>query len=194
MPSTPRDQRTRDRIERELGRTFLVEAGAGSGKTHSLARRIAAGIANGTYRIEQVAAVTFTRKAAAELRGRLQLALEDRLKGRPSSAERDRIERRALHHRTILRRHDSQLLRPPAPRAPGRSAGCPGIRGSRRCRRSTAAQAGVAGFRDPGSRKRVDVDRRSASRPDQAGRPRSGVQHRVRPRRSGVPAGRRRAA
>ena len=92
MPSTPRDQRTRDRIERELGRTFLVEAGAGSGKTHSLARRIAAGIANGTYRIEQVAAVTFTRKAAAELRGRLQLALEDRLKARPSSAERDRIE------------------------------------------------------------------------------------------------------
>ena len=92
MPSTPRDQHTRDRIERELGRTFLVEAGAGSGKTHSLARRIAAGIANGTYRIEQVAAVTFTRKAAAELRGRLQLALEDRLKERPVSAERDRID------------------------------------------------------------------------------------------------------
>ncbi len=89
--TAPPDQPTRDRIERELNRTFLVEAGAGSGKTHSLARRIAAGIASGTYRIDEVAAVTFTRKAAAELRGRLQLALEDRLERQPAAVERERI-------------------------------------------------------------------------------------------------------
>ena len=83
---------TRDRIERELDRTFLVEAGAGFGKTHSLARRMAAGLANGTYRVEHLAAVTFTRKAAAELRGRLQLALEDRLKQQSRPGERDRVE------------------------------------------------------------------------------------------------------
>jgi ATP-dependent helicase/nuclease subunit A len=92
MTDNPRDQPTRDRIERELDGTFLVEAGAGSGKTHSLARRIAAGVANGTYRVEHIAAVTFTGKAAAELRGRLQLALEDRLRQQPGTEEQDRIQ------------------------------------------------------------------------------------------------------
>jgi ATP-dependent helicase/nuclease subunit A len=92
MSRKPSDHVKRKRIECELDRTFLVEAGAGSGKTHSLARRMAAGLANGTYRIDQLAAVTFTRKAAAELRGRLQLALEERLKSEPPLKERIRVE------------------------------------------------------------------------------------------------------
>ena len=58
---------------------ILVEAGAGSGKTQMLAARMAAGIAAGVYQVEHMAAVTFTRKAAAELRGRFQLALEKEL-------------------------------------------------------------------------------------------------------------------
>ena len=53
---------------------------------------MAAGIAAGTYTVEHLAAVTFTRKAAAELRGRFQLALETRLRDRPSAEERDRLE------------------------------------------------------------------------------------------------------
>lgn len=93
MNKTPSDQPVRHRIEHELDHTFLVEAGAGSGKTHCLARRIASGIASGHYQIEHVAAVTFTRKAAAELRGRLQLALEARVKATPSPEERERIEK-----------------------------------------------------------------------------------------------------
>jgi ATP-dependent helicase/nuclease subunit A len=92
MNKTPTDQPVRHRIEHDLDRTFLVEAGAGSGKTHCLARRIARGIANGHYQIEHVAAVTFTRKAAAELRGRLQLALETLRSANPSSEERDRMD------------------------------------------------------------------------------------------------------
>ena len=68
------DAAARARIVTELDRSLLVEAGAGSGKTHQLAARMAAGIATGTYEIEHLAAVTFTRKAAAELRGRFQLA------------------------------------------------------------------------------------------------------------------------
>ena len=64
------DQRARDRIVSDLDRNLLVEAGAGSGKTHEMARRMAAGIATGVYQVEHMAAVTFTRKAAAELRGR----------------------------------------------------------------------------------------------------------------------------
>ncbi len=70
------DAAARTRITCELDRSLLVEAGAGSGKTHELAARMAAGVARGTYQIESMAAVTFTRKAAAELRGRFQLALE----------------------------------------------------------------------------------------------------------------------
>ena len=89
---TPRDQPVRDRLVREFDNNLLVEAGAGSGKTYSLAARMAAGIAAGTYRVEQMAAVTFTRKAAAELRGRFRLALEARLGTATSAAERDRLE------------------------------------------------------------------------------------------------------
>ncbi len=44
-----------------------------------LAERMAAGIASGVYQVEHLAAVTFTRKAASELRGRFHLALEERL-------------------------------------------------------------------------------------------------------------------
>src|SRR5512136_3452866 len=75
----PLDQPVRDRLVSEFDKNFLVEAGAGSGKTYSLAMRMAAGIENGCYTVEHMAAVTFTRKAAAELRGRFQLALEERL-------------------------------------------------------------------------------------------------------------------
>jgi ATP-dependent helicase/nuclease subunit A len=79
MSNTLNDQRSRDRIVYELDKNLLVEAGAGSGKTHMMAARMAAGIASGAYAIERMAAVTFTRKAAAELRGRFQLALESEL-------------------------------------------------------------------------------------------------------------------
>ena len=58
---------------------LLVEAGAGSGKTQMLAERMAAGVATGAYQIQHMAAVTFTRKAASELRGRFHLALEQEL-------------------------------------------------------------------------------------------------------------------
>ena len=44
-----------------------------------LAERMAAGVAAGVYQVEHMAAVTFTRKAASELRGRFHLALEGEL-------------------------------------------------------------------------------------------------------------------
>ena len=71
------DQAARDRISNELDVNLIVEAGAGSGKTSRCRRRMAAGIASGAYQLDEMAAVTFTRKAAAELRGRFQLALEN---------------------------------------------------------------------------------------------------------------------
>src|SRR5678815_5234681 len=68
------DEKSRGIIREELAANLLVEAGAGSGKTQMLAERMAAGIATGVYQIEHMAAVTFTRKAASELRGRFHLA------------------------------------------------------------------------------------------------------------------------
>src|SRR5256885_10340320 len=50
-----------------------------SGKTQMLAERMAAGVTAGVYQVEHMAAVTFTRKAASELRGRFHLALEAEL-------------------------------------------------------------------------------------------------------------------
>ena len=74
------DEAARGRITGDLDRTFLVEAGAGSGKTKSLVDRMIALIATGRSTIQTQAAVTFTRKAAAELRGRFQVALERSLR------------------------------------------------------------------------------------------------------------------
>lgn len=73
------DAASRLSIREELNKNLLVEAGAGSGKTQTLAERMAAGVAEGAYAIEHMAAVTFTRKAASELRGRFHLALEAKL-------------------------------------------------------------------------------------------------------------------
>jgi ATP-dependent helicase/nuclease subunit A len=73
----PPDQAARDRIRTALDVNILVEAGAGSGKTTSLVDRLMAYVERGDQ-IEGLAAVTFTRKAAGELRERFQLALEAR--------------------------------------------------------------------------------------------------------------------
>ncbi len=81
------DQPARERILTDLDTNMLVEAGAGSGKTTLLVGRILALIARGTP-VERIAAVTFTRKAATELRERLQLELERRLRAEPSGSER----------------------------------------------------------------------------------------------------------
>jgi ATP-dependent helicase/nuclease subunit A len=87
----PPDQAARDLIKQKLDLNLLVEAGAGSGKTQSLAERMTAGVAAGRYTVGEMAAVTFTRKAAAELRGRFQLSLEAALTEEQDEAVRARV-------------------------------------------------------------------------------------------------------
>ena len=80
------DQAQRDRICTDLATNLLVEAGAGSGKTRQLLRRMVALIVTGEADVGEIAAVTFTRKAAAELRERFQTRLEREV----STARKDR--------------------------------------------------------------------------------------------------------
>ena len=55
-----------------LSGPVAVIAGAGTGKTRAITHRIAYGVATGAYNPTSVLAVTFTTRAAGELRGRLQ--------------------------------------------------------------------------------------------------------------------------
>ena len=62
------DQKARDRIRKDLDSTLLVEAAAGTGKTTELVERIIEVLAAGAARVHQIVAVTFTEKAAGELK------------------------------------------------------------------------------------------------------------------------------
>ncbi len=85
------DQAQRRLIETDLDSTMLVEAAAGTGKTTSMVRRMVALLREGRCRVATMAAVTFTRKAAAELRARFQLALESSAREEPAGPGRERL-------------------------------------------------------------------------------------------------------
>ncbi len=70
----------------ELASTLFVEAGAGSGKTSALVERVLALVTEGGLELGAVAAITFTEKAAHELRDRLRRELERRAEAAPGTA------------------------------------------------------------------------------------------------------------
>ncbi len=85
------DQADRDKILNSFDKNFLVEAGAGSGKTTYLVLRMIEIVRKGKYKIEEIAAITFTKKAATELRERFQTKLE-----RAFEEAKDQEERKLL--------------------------------------------------------------------------------------------------
>ncbi len=73
---TQSDAQARRRIRESLGESLIVEASAGTGKTTELVRRIVAVLEAGLTKIDRIVAVTFTHKAAGELKLRLREALD----------------------------------------------------------------------------------------------------------------------
>ena len=69
------DRVDRARIQTDTSATLFVEAGAGSGKTHSLVERICHLVLDDGIELDRIAAITFTEKAAAELRERVRTHL-----------------------------------------------------------------------------------------------------------------------
>lgn len=65
------DEQQRVAAEALIGPVCML-AGAGTGKTRAITHRIAHGVATGVYTPSRVMALTFTTRAAAELRGRLR--------------------------------------------------------------------------------------------------------------------------
>ena len=91
------DQAARERIATSLNESLLVEAAAGTGKTTALIGRLVALLESGQAKVEKVVAVTFTRKAAGELKLRLRQEL-DRARSRTTDSAGSRHLEDAIAH------------------------------------------------------------------------------------------------
>ena len=85
------DQQQRDRASGDLSQSYIIEAAAGTGKTTVLVTRIIKLIREGEAGLEEVVAITFTEKAAAELKVKLRQELEKALPDEAHSDEYQRI-------------------------------------------------------------------------------------------------------
>jgi len=108
---TVSDAEARRRIRESLDESLIVEASAGTGKTTELVRRMVEVLASGRATIDKIAAVTFTHKAAGELKLRLREELDRRRQEAASSRLEDALEH--LEEASIGTIHSfcAQLLR-----------------------------------------------------------------------------------
>lgn len=88
----PVDQELRFAAATDLAACFFLEAGAGTGKTRILVDRVVEIIRRGRAEIQEVVVITFTEKAAGELRARVRDRLHERLE---AAAEPERARYRA---------------------------------------------------------------------------------------------------
>lgn len=126
MTGAPVDQDQRDRLTDALDTTLFVEAGAGTGKTTAVVRRIVAFVAAGRLVMDRLVAITFTIAAAGELRVRIREGLEraaadpgspdeerDRCAAAAGEVERARIETIHAFCSALLRMHPLEAGLPP---------------------------------------------------------------------------------
>ena len=88
----PADQEQRNHILNDLDSNIVVEAAAGTGKTTSMVGRMVALLVKDKCKINTIAAVTFTKKSASELRERFHAELMRRARSTEASdTERERL-------------------------------------------------------------------------------------------------------
>jgi ATP-dependent exoDNAse (exonuclease V) beta subunit len=109
------DDEARRLISEAIDDTLVVEASAGTGKTTELVNRILRVIAEGRADVREIVAVTFTEKAAGELKLRLrqQLELERRRATDPAASQRlaDAVRHLEEAHVSTIHGFCADLLR-----------------------------------------------------------------------------------
>lgn len=94
MTTVLADAGARQIIASELDTTLIVEAAAGTGKTTELVGRIVRILAEGRAKVGEIVAVTFTEKAAGELKLRLRERLDvERTKSLHDEERRQRLDK-----------------------------------------------------------------------------------------------------
>ena len=86
------DASARQRIAADLDTTLVVEAAAGTGKTTALVSRMVELVRSGRANLAGVAAITFTQRAAGDLRLRIRQGLEAEIARGAAPAEARRME------------------------------------------------------------------------------------------------------
>jgi ATP-dependent helicase/nuclease subunit A len=91
-----KDQDARDTVAQVLDKNLMVLAGAGAGKTYALVQRMVNAVRTGAVAVDRLAAITFTRKAAGEMRGRFFMQLKacaEEVKGEEAKRVRVALEK-----------------------------------------------------------------------------------------------------
>ena len=114
-PAPLADQDVRDAIRSDLDDTLFVEAAAGTGKTTALVGRIVEVLKRGRGTLDDIVAVTFTEKAAGEMKLRLRGELEAARADAPRGAIRENLalalEQLELAHIGTIHGFCADLLR-----------------------------------------------------------------------------------
>src|ERR1700757_850648 len=109
------DADARAAIRDLLDDTLVVEAAAGTGKTTELVNRIMRVLETGRAHMDEIVAVTFTEKAAGELKLRLREALETARAAAEDAEVRGRVdaalERLEEAHVNTIHGFCSELIR-----------------------------------------------------------------------------------
>ena len=115
QPASQLDADARRVIRESLDESLIVEASAGTGKTTELVARIVQVLAKNLTTVDKIVAVTFTHKAAGELKIRLRQELDKARALATDAGERDRLEEalKALEEAAIGTIHGfcAQILR-----------------------------------------------------------------------------------
>ena len=97
------DAPARHRIQHDLDTTLFVEAAAGTGKTTALVTRIISLLRSGRSTLDKIVAVTFTEKAAGEMKLRLREEIERRRSDSETTPEELARFELALEHLEVAK-------------------------------------------------------------------------------------------